>query len=354
MHSFCVSNICRKIIPQLSSVLIDFDQKKRLNNFIEFLPYPFIIKDLIFETAISPGQQWMDIAFRLQLIENSFLKNKDIGNEKTIANEILNSRIWKSYFASFTQDHRDEILNDLIQNHWLCFDIGSSLAWFPEPNLYILSGNTTVDFKDCIHKLCGHFQNVKPTQSFGALIQRFTNQCTKKGLKIHHYAFMFPRNMKGIRLHFGRFTNHLEIKEFLNFIGYNYDLTDLLHLLRRMPSCITGFDLLLDLEDAIHPKLGIECKIDKKLSIPDRKIQWDIFFKFLVAENLTTFEKHQAALQWMGGFKELQEEDLFPGCGIFSYHYYVKNISHVKIVYFPGKEFEAKAYLSMRDLTPQS
>jgi hypothetical protein len=97
--------------------------------------------------------------------------------------------------------------------------------------------------------------------------------------------------------------------------------------------------LHLDIGKVVSPKLGIEVSLDDRDDTESTR-----FFDYLVQKKLCLPEKRNAILFWVGGFR--LSRNGAASCGEET-PIFLRRVSHVKLVYEPGKAPMAKAYLTV-------
>ncbi|MBN1860783.1 MAG: hypothetical protein JW840_04895, partial [Candidatus Thermoplasmatota archaeon] len=114
---------------------------------------------------------------------------------------------------------------------------------------------------------------------------------------------------------------------------------------------VLSFDVTAD---GIGPRIGLECSFEENRY--HEETRWEPLFDYLVEQGMCLPEKRDALLRYPG----VEHPDDFSG-GVMkplvsvSQHLddifsgsLVRYISHVKVVYIPGRPIEAKAYPAVR------
>lgn len=106
----------------------------------------------------------------------------------------------------------------------------------------------------------------------------------------------------------------------------------------------------LDIGEEISPRVGLEGSFQR---LPGREPRWRDLFDSLVAQGLCSAEKRDAALAWPGVDSFWTAMDAWPAGAERIGLCCVRSLSHVKLVCFPGRRPEAKAYLLITPLQRQ-
>ena len=141
--------------------------------------------------------------------------------------------------------------------------------------------------------------------------------------------------------------------EYLTVVGWPGDGADLRGVLEPLASSVDRMALAIDVGDAVRPKIGLECSVDGNRQ-PRRKPRWGAFLNSLVLSGLCTEDKREALLAYPGYVDEAAHTVPWPAAlrqasqllGGRSLSTFVRSLHHVKIVYRPGEQLEAKAYLA--------
>ncbi|MFL6293735.1 MAG: hypothetical protein ACJ759_22810 [Thermoanaerobaculia bacterium] len=101
--------------------------------------------------------------------------------------------------------------------------------------------------------------------------------------------------------------------------------------------------LSLDLGEEVLPRIGIEGSFSR---LPGREPRWGELFERLVSRGLCDPGKRDAALSWHGSETFWTAPTAWPVEAVGARGFCFRKLSHVKVVCRPGREPEAKAYLS--------
>jgi len=112
---------------------------------------------------------------------------------------------------------------------------------------------------------------------------------------------------------------------------------------------ISGGAERADEAGGLLPRIGIEGSFPR---LPRREPGWRELFDRLVDRGLCAAEKREAALAWPGYDSFWTAPERWPAVPQAAAEVCVRSLSHVKIVYRPDREPEAKVYLMFGPLKP--
>lgn len=100
--------------------------------------------------------------------------------------------------------------------------------------------------------------------------------------------------------------------------------------------------LSFDVMEEILPRIGIAGSFSRQ---PPRETRWEELFSPLIQEGLCSPDKRDAVLAWPGYDSFWTAPERWPVAEIGPRGFCVRALSHLKIVCYPDREPEAKAYL---------
>ncbi len=334
MSCFDLHSSFGKLLTFLPDAFCNEVQQKKLEKFQIFIP-PALTRLFCFESPLHSEKNWIDTIFYMNLLDGSLASINKFFSENR--NDTTHLSIWKDFYELLNESRKDNFFAEHnLTKMFFEFDVGSSIAWPPKPSVFF-SVTKNHRFEEIYRKL---FEILKKTDfPFSSTLSKVVKACAHRSLEIFQVGLMLSRDVKGVRVCI-RATELKEevVDDFLRSIDYPIDRSGFLDLLKRVTPYFSYFALHLDIAEVVSPKLGLECYI-KQGSFSECKTNWENGFNFLVSEKFTTQEKRRAAISWLGGFKEELSE------GWASYRQFLRTINHIKLIYAPGREIEAKVYL---------
>lgn len=229
------------------------------------------------------------------------------------------------------------ILHKKILGAWLEFDMPQTPTSVPIPSVFFnpaqINGSTASDSfqhswftKIALPSLMGH--------PLPKMVERNVQKCIQKlqdGTSLFIVGVMLSRETSDVRMSV-RFRDSYQIVPYLKSIGWLYDIEPFLSLITDLAK-MGANRLILDYDVGrqIGCKIAVECSFSPNKY--HEETHWKEFLHYLVEKKLITSEKCDALLQFPG-----QEQNGF----------FVRYITHVKIVYEPGHPLKVKAYLAIR------
>jgi hypothetical protein len=171
------------------------------------------------------------------------------------------------------------------------------------------------------------------------------------GGSVFQVGVMMPRlsESKAIRLCI-KDIEFSKITEYLRSVGWRDPTDNLDILVSELSVFVDRIAINVSIDNGIHPKIGLECYIDKQ---PSCTSQWQMLFEFMIKRNLCTDDKINGLLEWPGYIEEKSFKGIWPSnfaqASTFVYPNLrsaaTRAINHIKLVYQPMEPLQAKAYL---------
>src|SRR5207244_864120 len=132
-------------------------------------------------------------------------------------------------------------------------------------------------------------------------------------------------------------------------IGWEGELEEAVELAHGLRPLVDGLAVCLDLAQRVRPRLGLEGHIGRQSRSEPR---WAAFLDELVRRGWCTSSKRDALLDWPGLVSPADRDRAWPPelvCASLrrpADHFtsFQRLLSHVKVVYEPGRPTEAKGY----------
>jgi hypothetical protein len=179
-----------------------------------------------------------------------------------------------------------------------------------------------------------------------------------RGATLFQVGTMLSRSTSDVRLYINK-IHPRNIIPYLDMLGWSDANDEFQSLIRDMESKADRFVLSYDVGNrGIGPRIGLECSFDANRY--HEETRWELLFDYLMEEGMCLPEKRDALIQYPGienpddfsggimrPFTSVSRhlEDIFSGS-------LVRYISHIKMVYLPGRIVEAKAYPAVRLFEP--
>jgi hypothetical protein len=180
-----------------------------------------------------------------------------------------------------------------------------------------------------------------------ATLERCLDAC-RDGTYISHIGLMLGRATPGLRLNVKRLEPD-DVGDYLQRVGWPGDADEPLELFRRLHPHVDLVAPCLDVAEHVGERIGFECHLERQ---PPAESRWEALLDELVGSGWCTSEKRDALLAWPGRVvpghgtptwpPELVRASLRQPADHFTS--FVRQLSHVKVVYEPGRAVEAKGY----------
>ena len=241
---------------------------------------------------------------------------------------------------NFTKKWSDSktILHDKILGAWLEFDMPDSPPEVAVPSVFFnpaqIKGSNAGDplqyewfTKMAIPVLTGHRLPKAAERNLYNSIQKMPSKAS-----LFIVGIMLSRATSDVRMSV-QFRDSNQIMPYLNELGWSDDTGTFASLIEELDAInVNRMVLDFDVGKRIGQKIAVECSF-----FPNNYHQekhWRDLLDFLVEKGIVLPEKRDELLR-------------FPGADQ-GYSNIVRYITHVKIVYEPGKPIKAKAYLGIR------
>lgn len=277
------------------------------------------------------------------------------------AHQFLRHKEWQNIrdFVTTWANPASELYTNVL-GLWLEFDTAYASQDSPIPCVFIHTiplritsseEERTYDwaFDTALPLLLGH-----PLSSH--LHQRLLEALRKlpEGASVMDIGVMLSRATTGARIVF-RHLHPSQVIPYLESLGWSDINNELACIIKELQQKVTRVVLHITItEQGVDPKIGLECSFS-----PDRyhlETQWASFFDYLVRKGVCCPEKKTEVLNFLGVSQDHPSEPfnlssykiavLVPSEA--SANALVRYISHVKLVYKPGRPLEAKVYPGVR------
>ncbi|MCA1992793.1 MAG: class I SAM-dependent methyltransferase, partial [Coleofasciculus sp. S288] len=272
----------------------------------------------------------------------------------SLPESLLTYPVWQA-FREFYQEwlQPSSFLHQGVKNLGLEFDLAEQSSDVKIPSILLdLNAETANEAQGLIKlvtdvylRLTGYPQS----STLESNLQLCTNSLPD-GARIASFGVMLSRPIQALRLLVTGIAPQ-QVPDYLVRIGWS-ELTDTLSpLVLSLSKFVSSLVLSFDVSDTIHPKIGLECHLEKQ---PRSDPSWELLLDYLVTRGLCTPSKQNALLAWPGlsqkaDYPEVWPSNLIWGDLVFgskAFSVFWRTIHEIKIVYQPGRPLLAKAYLA--------
>jgi hypothetical protein len=160
---------------------------------------------------------------------------------------------------------------------------------------------------------------------------------------------MPSRSPNALRLNVAGLPGHCFL-DYLMAARWSYSLKPIQSLIFTLTDLTQELVLCLDLTDRLLPRIGIECILYHQ---PRNEPRWTQLLAHLSDLGICTRAKQQALMTWHGDTLKSQVPNAWPRnlswgdqlLGHAAISTFYRYVSHLKVVYQPGRPLESKAYL---------
>lgn len=360
IKSILSSNYLYKAEPFISS-LISPEKFKDILSVAKHFPGN-LTSFLGFEIHLGDIRQRADWAFAVSGAGDDRIVFENLFKQKNFPSPLLQQPEWKQ-IALFTEAWNNEssFLKKKVKCFWLEFDMPDKQSDIIIPSAFFgpekIPGDIPVDLEiqfswlvnTALPLLRGKHLSKKLKEQILSCIQNIP-----KGAMLFQVGTMLSRSTNDVRLYINK-IHPKRIIPYLNTLGWEDKDNQLQALVNDIETKSERFVLSYDVTtDGIGPRIGIECSFEDNRYHEEPR--WEPLFDYLVEKGLCLSEKRDALLRYPGvehpddfsggmmkPFVSVSQhlDDIFSGS-------LVRYISHVKIVYIPGRSMEAKAYPAVR------
>lgn len=342
MHPTLADSI-RVLIPNLSPVLVSVPSAQKLIDMARTLPP--IVNGLI-ECRLGADNLQADLSQQI-IIDN---KERDILMRHIINSGLSEIPIWLRVHEFCLQwQNQSSSIRDLVDGIGFELDADARCGQMHSPSFFLRlqKDRFSADEKQSaldegLQILFGkqgpfHWQNI--------LHRCFTISTSR----LIYIGAMLARNTDALRVEFIPRSSECIIP-LLKHIGWTWDESELRDLIEKLDDLGVYINLVhVDIASTVSPKIGLSCLCGVG---PDRRPDWSFFLDNLVESGLCLPDKRDALLAWEGIADPTTSSIPWPPDIIYQsllkpdlLSIIERDISHIKIVYQPGKLLAAKAYL---------
>ncbi|HEY9852263.1 MAG TPA: class I SAM-dependent methyltransferase [Leptolyngbyaceae cyanobacterium] len=325
----------RVVIPHIDPELVSSEALSRIQALAQILP-PFSIAG--FECRLGEKQSRVDFQVSFPHLNLNLPEN------------FLTHSFWQT-FQDFCQEWVDptSLLHRNVDRLWLEFDLPDRSSQVPIPCFFLSLNKDNIREFQYFIKTILRLLNYRTDSILESNLLLCAN-CLPNKARIAHIGAMLSRPTQEIRIVVKEIPSQ-ELCNFLDKIGWIDTTNKFKSLVAILSEFVDSIALTFDVGDTIHPRIGLECFLEKQ---PYDEPRWQTFLDYLVEEGLCTPAKRKALLAWPGFSQKadipelwptnLAGGDLFLGSNVLSVFW--RTINHIKVIYEPGNLLEAKGYLA--------
>lgn len=345
--------------------------------FISSLISPEKFKDILSVAKIFPGNLTSFLGFEIHLgdirpradwafaVSGAGDDRKVLGHLLTQENfpkHLLQQPEWQQ-IAAFSEAwaEKDSLMKKQVKCFWLEFDMPESTSEVSIPSVFFgpekIQSDSSQSPKIQFSWLVNEALPLLRGRPLPLVVKQQILRCIEKmpkGASLFQVGTMLSRSTNDVRLYINK-VRPQNILSYLNALGWS-DVDDtFLYLIKDLEKKADRFVLSFDVTpEGIEPRIGLECSFEENRFHEEKR--WEELFEYLVQKGLCLPQKRDALLRYPG----VEHPDDFSG-GVMrpfvsvSQHLdeifsgsLVRYISHVKVVYVPGRLLEAKAYPAVR------
>jgi hypothetical protein len=360
MNSCTLENYLQVVLPHLSPELVSPEALFNIQPIAKIFPPS---SEGLFEFRLGANNSKVDFSVLATDLIGSNNSIGEINSVVNLSNIMITNPIWRRIqdFCSICCQP-NSLLSSNAENIWLEFDLDEPSDNLPIPSLFLGLKEWDLEKPDTqISKIIDEQRQTIKTalqilfeDNLSPLIENNLNFCVNSlppGSQVLYVGAMFSRQLDAVRVNIAGIPIDA-LEDYLTQIGWTYSVKPLKEIIKLLTQFVDAVILNLDIGTSVFPKIGLECLLAKKNSRLEPK--WQLLLDCLVEQGLCTTEKHDAILNWSGYSDNKSHPDLWPDnlsnvsqfLGSRWYSICFRNLNHIKIVYHPDCNLEAKAYLA--------
>lgn len=360
VKSILASNYLCKAEPFVSS-LISPEKFKDILSVAKIFPGN-LTSFLGFEIHLGDARQRADWAFAVSGAGDDRIVFENVIKQGNFPKPLIQQPEWQQ-IAAFSEAwaEKESMLKKQVKCFWLEFDMPESNHDVIIPSVFFgpekISQESLKDSKSQFLWLVNEALPLLRGQPMSDGVKRQILNCIEKipkGASLFQVGTMLSRSTNDVRLYINK-IHPRRIIPYLKKLGWSDEENAFQILIDDVESRADRFVLSFDVTpDGIGPRIGLECSFEENRYHAETR--WEDLFEYLVLKGICLPQKRDALLLYPG----LEHPDDFSG-GVMkpfasvSQHLddifsgsLVRYISHVKVVYLPGRPLEAKAYPAVR------
>lgn len=247
------------------------------------------------------------------------------------------------------------ILYENVSGVWLEFDYPFSVKNIPVPSVFLSLKKTSSEkvFLKTVAGILALLQKKPVSLELLSSFQHIERACPK-GARVGDIGIFLARGTNIIRATVGPLSPD-QIRPFLEKICLNRNWESLMGFCQRLAVTADRVAVCLDIDTAIHPRIGLEFYIDVE---PEKKTRWVELFDRLMDSGLCHPDKAEGLLRWPGYSCPSLDQPPWPGRLMIEsmlgqpdqFLVIGRRLSHIKLDFISGQPVTAKAYFGFLPL----
>ncbi len=312
----------------------------------------------VLECRLKAGQYPVDFLCCISRNERAVLTGSKPGQK--LPEMFWLNPVWhrlREFCTAWSTPNSD--LEKNVANIWLEFDLDSPPDFVPLPSVFLgtnsiqggrfAPGNDTWLFTSSLAQWLGH---ELPHLTKNALLKCILR--LPRHAQIFQIGTFLARSLPAIRI-VVRGLDLTQVPAYLQAVGYSAQLDEFRAFLDGISPIGSEIFLDLDIYEGIGEKIGIEVQTDRVRFFKMRD-QFDRLMEFIVMNGLCTPEKRDAIQAYPGYIDSRSHTDVWPErllreapeARTNTISVILRDLSHLKFVYKPSAEIEAKIYLQVK------
>lgn len=360
MNNCTLENYLQVVVPHLSPELVSSEALSHIQPIARIFPPS---SEGLFECRLGADNSKVDFSVLATNLDGSHNSFGEVNSVVNLPDIISTNPIWKRIqdFCSFCYQPKS-LLSRSAENVWLEFDLDEQPEELPIPSLFLGLKEFNLETNSREISQINHEQLETITTALKILFEHDVSPLIEKNLgicvnslpsgsQILYIGAMFSRQLDAVRVNIGGIPVEM-LEDYLTQIGWTYSVKPLKEIIKLLANFTDAIILNLDIGTSIFPKIGLECLLENKSSRLEPK--WRLLLDFLVEQRLCIPEKRDAVLNWSGcshdkSYPELWSKELSKVSSFLGSKWYsicFRNLNHIKIIYHPDGNLEAKGYLA--------
>lgn len=332
--------------PHLGTALVSPDELERIQGIARLLP-PV---SSIFECRLGTEVAQADFLLRFTPHDGSRPLLLDCLDTVTRAGQRSHEPYWEALrrfcHAWMRPGSR---LDREIMAVWLELDLFGTSDRIPAPCFFFDFADDATEREETTREILSILYPAPLPEATRRSVARCLESLPAGG-QLFSVGTMFNRGAEALRL----CLSHIPprgLAPYLGAIGWEGQLAELDARVARLAEDVDHVALAVDVGERVFSPVGVEFHIEGETA--RRKVRWGHFLDALVTDGDCVPAKREAVLAWLGHQHARAEAHAWPRhllelaeeAGPDALSTFLRQVSHVKVVFDPGRPLNAKVYL---------